>query len=142
MAAQSDAAIAELTARWEAEMARSEAIASELRARANSLENDLAHQKNVLEKVRDTAERERLRADGAAADLASLTVRHEILQGSLAEMDNVLVAQTEQLLAGTSAERERLLTLIDTVQSSHFWRIKHWFARLRVRAFRSPAHDR
>ena len=102
----------------------------------------MAHQKALLEHLRDAADRERLRAEGAAADFASLTVRHEILQGRLAEMDNVLVAQTEQLLAGTSAERERLLTLIDTVQSSHFWRIKHWLARLRVRAFRSPARDR
>lgn len=142
MAAQSGAAILDATARLENEMARSEAIANELRARVNSLENDLAHQKNLLEHLRHSAERERLRADGAAADLASLSVRHEILQGSLAEMDNVLVAQTEQLLAGTSAERERLLTLIDTVQSSHFWRIKHWFARLRVRAFRSPSRSR
>jgi O-antigen biosynthesis protein len=145
VATQYEAAIAELTQRSDAAiadlMARSEASSNELSARASSLENDVAHQKAVLEHLRDAADRERARADGAAADLASLTVRHEILQGSLAEMDNLLVAQTEQLLAGTSSERQRLLTLIDTVQSSHFWRIKHWLARLRVRTFRS-ARDR
>ena len=146
LTAQSQTKIAALTVQSEAAVAelseRSEAIAIELSARANSLENDVAHQKVVLEHLRDAADRERARADGAAADLATLTVRHEILHGSLAEMDNLLVAQTEQLLAGTSAERERLLTLIDTVQSSHFWRIKHWFARLRARTFRSAARER
>lgn len=146
LAQRSQTAVAELTQRSDdaiAELSRqSQAALAELRARAGSLENDVAHQHVVIEHLRDAAERERARADGAAADFATLTVRHEILQGSLAEMDNLLVAQTEQLLAGTSAERQRLLTLIDTVQSSRFWRVKHWFARLRARSFRSPARER
>ncbi|MGA8535007.1 MAG: methyltransferase domain-containing protein [Candidatus Tumulicola sp.] len=126
--ARSETMIAELTASSESTIAR-------LSARASSLENDVAHQQAVLQHLRETTGSERGRADAAAAELATLTVRYEILQGGLAEMDNLLVAQTEQLLASTSDERDRLLTLIDTVQSSHFWRIKHWLARLRARIF-------
>ncbi len=132
LTAQSEATVAELTAQSEATMAK-------LNARATSLEIDVAHQQAALQHLRETAELERVRANSAAAELASLTVRHEILQANLAEMDNLLVAQTEQLLASTSDERNRLLTLIDTVQSSHFWRLKSWLARLRSRSFGSSA---
>jgi 2-polyprenyl-3-methyl-5-hydroxy-6-metoxy-1,4-benzoquinol methylase len=118
-----------------AHTARTDAELAELTARASSLENDLAHQRAVLQHLRESADSDRARAEVAAADLASLTVRYEILQASLAETDNLLVAQTEQLLASTSDERDRLLTLIDTVQSSRFWRLKHWLARLRARLF-------
>lgn len=123
------------TERAEAELARSEATVADLGARASSMENDLAHQQAVLKHLRESAESDRVRAEAAAGELASLTVRYEILQGNLAERDNLLVAQTEQLLAATSDERDRLLTLIDTVQSSHFWHLKHWLARLRSRIF-------
>jgi 2-polyprenyl-3-methyl-5-hydroxy-6-metoxy-1,4-benzoquinol methylase/chromosome segregation ATPase len=115
--------------------AHSEAAIADLSARASSLENDLCREQAVLQHLRESASSDRARADIAAAELASLAVRHEILQASLAESDNRLVAQTEELLASTSDERDRLLTLIDTVQSSHFWRLKHWLARLRARIF-------
>ena len=137
--ARSEATIAELTARSESALeeltASSESTIAELSARASSLENDVAHQQALLQHLRETTESERGRASAAAAELASLTVRYEILQSRLAELDNLLVAQTEQLLASTSDERDRLLTLIDTVQSSHFWHLKHWLARLRARIF-------
>ena len=134
---RSEATVAELTAHSEATVAeltaRSEATMAKLNARATSLEIDVAHQQAAMHHLRESADLEQVRANSAAAELASLTVRHEILQANLAEMDNLLVAQTEQLLASTSDERVRLLTLIDTVQSSRFWRLKHWMARLRVR---------
>jgi O-antigen biosynthesis protein len=41
-----------------------------------------------------------------------------------------LLAQTEQLVARTQAETAELATLVDTVQSSHFWRLKSWIGRL------------
>ncbi len=112
-------------------------IVRELRSRVRSLENDVAHQQAALQHLRESAERDSVRADCAAGELASLTVRYEILQANLAEMDNRLAAQTEELLVSTSAESARLATLIDTAQSSHFWKLKNWLVRLRVRALGS-----
>jgi 2-polyprenyl-3-methyl-5-hydroxy-6-metoxy-1,4-benzoquinol methylase/chromosome segregation ATPase len=108
---------------------------SDAHSHATSLENELASQQAVLQHLRTSAERDHARADSVAAELASLTVRHEILQGEFAESENRLVAQTEDVLASSRAEAERLATLIDTVQSSHFWKLKRWLMRLRVRAF-------
>ena len=113
---------------------RAEVAVHELSARAKSLENDVTNQQASLQALRESAERERSRAESVAVELSSLTVRYEILQGNLAEMDNRLAAQTEELLVCTSAENARLATLIDTVQSSHFWKLKNWLVRLRVRA--------
>ena len=140
--AQSKTDLADLTARatsLQNDLAHQQAVLQHLR---ESTDSDLAHQQAVLQHLRESADSDRARADVASAELASLTVRYEILQTNLAEIDNLLVAQTEQLLASTSDERERLLTLIDTVQSSHFWRLKHWLARLRSRIFGDAVSSR
>ncbi|MBV8371679.1 MAG: hypothetical protein JOY69_00330, partial [Candidatus Eremiobacteraeota bacterium] len=109
-----------------------DAVAAE-RARVTSAENELASQQAILQHLREIGEQDRVRADASAAELASLTVRHEILQGELADSENRLVAQAEEVLASSRAESERLATLIDTVQSSHFWKLKRWLIRLRAR---------
>lgn len=130
---QSQAAIADLSRVIAETTQRTDAAIADRDARIVTLNEDVTRAQTGLERLRSHAESERTRADAVQKDLASLTVRHEILQTNLAEMDNALVAQTEQLLASTSDERTRLLTLIDTVQSSHFWRLKNWLARLRRR---------
>ena len=78
------------------------------------------------------------RADRAEADLgelgraqvAELTARCEELEASAAEMERRFVAQTEQLVGDLRSESAQIATLIDVVQSSHFWKLKRWLSRL------------
>jgi chromosome segregation ATPase len=53
----------------------------------------------------------------------------------LREAQQQLVAQTEELIAQVQSESAQLVTLIDTVQASHFWKVKRWLNRLRAKAF-------
>jgi len=62
--------------------------------------------------------------EGAVKHIASLENRVDGLQ-------NRLLEQTNQFLASTQAENQRLALLIDTVQSSRFWKLKRILGRFR-----------
>ncbi|HTU81100.1 MAG TPA: methyltransferase domain-containing protein [Candidatus Acidoferrales bacterium] len=93
--------------------------------RAADLETDLA-----------TARRDsiaRMEAERRVVDLegevSSLRVRQESLEEALSETRRRLVKQTEELLISAQAQTAEYATLIDTVQSSRFWKIKRWLMR-------------
>ena len=48
----------------------------------------------------------------------------------LAAAERRLLDQTEDTIADMQAESAQLVMLIDTVQSSHFWKLKRWLGRL------------
>jgi 2-polyprenyl-3-methyl-5-hydroxy-6-metoxy-1,4-benzoquinol methylase/chromosome segregation ATPase len=62
--------------------------------------------------------------DGAVKHIASL-------ENQVGQLQNRLLDQTNQYLASTQAENQRLALLIDTVQSSRFWKIKRILGRFR-----------
>lgn len=53
------------------------------------------------------------------------------LRERVAAAEGALAAQTDAAIAAMQAESARLSQLVDTVQSSHFWRFKRWLSRLR-----------
>ncbi len=55
---------------------------------------------------------------------------------ALTDGQQQLAAQVEDVISNLQAENAQLITLIDTVQSSHFWRLKRWLNRLRARVIR------
>ncbi len=68
---------------------------------------------------------------GLEQKLASAHEAASEVQQRLNETQNRLFAQTNLFLASTQAENERLTLLIDTVQSSRFWKIKRILGRFR-----------
>jgi SAM-dependent methyltransferase len=52
------------------------------------------------------------------------------LRDRLVEAERRLVLQTEEYVAAMQAESAQLATMVDVVQSSHFWKIKRWLSRL------------
>jgi predicted nuclease with TOPRIM domain len=73
---------------------------------------------------------QRSEVERVAGELAALTVRHESLHATFADVERRFVLQTERLVASIQSENAQLTTLIDTVQSSHFWKLKNWLSRL------------
>jgi chromosome segregation ATPase len=63
--------------------------------------------------------------------LAEAKAETAALAGELADRTTRLMILTEELCASAQAETAQLTTLIDVVQSSHFWALKRWLARLR-----------
>jgi hypothetical protein len=128
--------------RAESARASCDRLISELHAeRRHTQEEVLA--RRVLEQQCDSLRRdsESLRRDAEALRRESEALRHEIatqnvqrelLQGKLTEAEHRLVVQTEEMVATVQAERKQLATLIDTVQSSHFWKLKHWLKSLKL----------
>lgn len=55
---------------------------------------------------------------------------------ALREAQQHLIAQTEDLIAAVQAESAQIVTLIGTVQSSHFWKLKNLLNRLRAQMSR------
>lgn len=53
------------------------------------------------------------------------------LRARVAEAEQTLTSQTDALVDSMRAEGSKLSTMIDTVQSSRFWRFKRWLGRLR-----------
>lgn len=65
-----------------------------------------------------------------SAELQRAIVRNEHLSERVDESDRQLVELLEGLIVATQAESARLALLIDTVQSSRFWRAKRFVSRL------------
>ncbi|HKE37847.1 MAG TPA: hypothetical protein VKB39_10445, partial [Candidatus Baltobacteraceae bacterium] len=53
------------------------------------------------------------------------------LRARVEAAEAALAAQTDAVIASMQAESAQLSKLVDTVQSSHFWRFKRWLNRLR-----------
>ena len=85
----------------------------ESQARVSALEDEQARLENEL----------------GAAKRATAQIQEQV-----EEMQRRFLDQTNAFLAATQSENERLALLIDTVQSSSFWKIKRVFGRVR-RAF-------
>ncbi len=64
------------------------------------------------------------------AELEHALKRSEDLERRLQETSQSLIQQTENLIAATRAESERVMLLISTVQSSRFWKIKRGLIRI------------
>lgn len=125
----------------------------ELRAEKTVLSRDLRDVLNRLyERNGDVEERrstgERLAAEleavrGAAAS-ERLVMREyiETLRGQVAEISMLrqahrqLIAQSEGLISALREESTQIVTLIDTTQASHFWKLKYWLNRLKARIVR------
>ena len=81
-------------------------------------------------------ELEQLRATSASdiqrleAQIANVTAYGQEMREMLAAAERRLLDQTEDTIADMQAESAQLVMLIDTVQSSHFWKLKRWLGRL------------
>lgn len=71
-----------------------------------------------------------LAAPEVAAELQRALVRNEHLSQRADEAERQLAELLEGLIVATQAESARLALLIDTVQSSRFWKLKRLAARL------------
>ncbi|HET9393786.1 MAG TPA: methyltransferase domain-containing protein [Candidatus Rubrimentiphilum sp.] len=78
------------------------------------------------EMVKVQAASQELEKQYASTRLALQNANEEMLKAQAALLD-----QTEAFLEATRAENERLALLIDTVQSSHFWKVKRVLGRFR-----------
>lgn len=88
-----------------------------------------------VERLKDELVKTAGHAAGLEEELAERSRIAAVLQNDLAEMERRLLMQTEELCATTQAESAQLAMLIDTVQSSRFWKFKRWLQRFRSRAF-------
>ncbi len=68
--------------------------------------------------------------EGVESELHRELVRNEYLAERVDEAEQRLVDMVEALIVTTQAESARLALLIDTVQASHFWRLKRWIGRV------------
>lgn len=119
--AQGSAYVASLTNR----LAEKDEQIAQGSAYARSLETKIAE----LEAVTAAAVSERLVMREYINSLREQVAEIPLLR----EAQQQLVAQTEELIAQVQSESAQLVTLIDTVQASHFWKLKRWLNRLRAK---------
>jgi SAM-dependent methyltransferase len=104
-----------------------EAIVANLTRESNEGRQQLENLWNELDRVREEHARQvaELQAAIAAANAHGEEMR-ELLVGA----ERRLLDQAEDVIADMHAESAQLVLLIDTVQSSHFWKLKRWLGRL------------
>lgn len=85
--------------------------------------------RSILAKAAERAASERSNA-ALASQLESAIVRNEHLSERAEETERRLEDLLRSLIVSTQSENARLALLIDTVQSSHFWRIKRAIGKL------------
>jgi predicted nucleic acid-binding Zn-ribbon protein len=121
------------------QLAQKEAQLSGGGAYARELEAKVLQSERKLEEI--TAELEAVR-NAAISDKLVMTEYVDLLREQVAEIpllreaQQQLVTQTEDLISSMQKESAQIVSLIDTVQSSHFWRIKRVLNRVRARVFR------
>lgn len=113
-----------------AETAVMRQYADDVRERSEHLESTLRAQMAAL------AEHEREMRERVADLERGLGDENRELRQRVAEAEHTLAAQTDALITSMQTESAHLSQLVDTVQSSRFWRFKRWLNRLRG-AFRS-----
>lgn len=102
--------------------------------RAHSMEERIMERSREIAML--AAEIEAIRKSAISEKMVMLdytgTLREEVaVIPRLREAHNEFVAQTEQLISSLQTESAQLVTLIDTVQSGKFWRIKHFLLGMR-----------
>lgn len=128
-------------AHWEAEFGTAIRQRDELYLRLLDTEKILAERDEGIAIViaqrdegiaRLTAQRDGVHAEleRARAEIAALQTRSERLQREASESQRQLVEQTEELILNVQMQAQEYSMLIDTVQSSHFWRFKRWLGKL------------
>jgi O-antigen biosynthesis protein len=110
---------------------RGERLAEELRAEVDALRR---REQTVREELGAALERDRALQEKLSATERRLLdeIRaHRASEDALESAERRLQEQTEDLIADAQAESAELATLVDTVQSSRFWKIKRWLSRFR-----------
>jgi hypothetical protein len=112
-----------------ADKAVMQAYADDVRESSERIVNELRTQ------VVEITERERRSVENLQTALreteSRLSAENRELRERVAAAEAVLAAQTDAVIATMQAESAQLSQLVDTVQSSHFWRFKRWLSRLR-----------
>lgn len=96
------------------------------------LEAQLSQRESELEAVRKAALADKLLMREYVQSLQEQVAQVPALR----EAQNQLAVQTEGLIESLQAESAQLVNLINTVQSSHFWRLKRVVNRVRTRVLR------
>ena len=109
-----------IAAKLHALTAERDRLIAERAALSCELEVTRAQLAQAVEESRALRDQARASAESASADE----------RGRLASVEHLLVDHLESAVADTQAESARLALLIDTVQSSRFWRGKRVLARL------------
>lgn len=132
--------------RTELEAVRAASIADKATMQAYA---DFARERaeaDIRTHVIENSERERQARERLEQELQSTQQRLVALQEQfdqdnnalrvrVEEAEHALASQTDQLIENLRNEGTRLSTLIDTVQTSRFWRFKRWLNRLRGGSF-------
>jgi chromosome segregation ATPase len=66
--------------------------------------------------------------------VASAIAERDELRERVADTERLLLDQAESAMAAMQSESAQLALLIDTAQSSRFWKFKRWLSRLRPRS--------
>lgn len=111
---------------------RSERIVTGLRSEVAAATD---RERSATDRERRASESLRQRVDDLRAALLETESRsateNRELRERVAAAESALAAQTDAVIATMQAESAQLSQLVDTVQSSHFWRFKRWLSRLR-----------
>lgn len=99
---------------------------------ARRLELELSESRTELEAIRKAALADKL----VMRDYITSLQEQLAPIPALREAQQHLAAQTESFIASAQAESAQLTTLIDTVQASHFWRLKRLLNRVASRVLR------
>ncbi len=97
-------------------------------------EAEQAGQRHAAE-MAELGELHRTKTGALLGELAAVRAQETELRERVLDAEALLVKQTEELVASMHAESAQLSLLIDTVQSSRFWKLKRWMARLRSHFF-------
>ena len=120
-----DSAVQQLREVADRERVEHDAAMEQLRAAA-----DREHE-SALQQLCGKAEDALAENAGLRADLEQARTQNLNLEQRIESTTRELLTQTQALVASTRAESDRFTFLIDTVQSSKFWKIKRGVNRLR-----------
>ena len=123
----------EIRALGEARCQNYEAIVVRLNREA---EENLARTEGLVHETAQLREAHDQRIAELQANVAAASAYGENMRELLAGAERRLLDQTENVVADMQAESAQLVLLIDTVQSSHFWKLKRWLSRLFPRSRR------
>jgi chromosome segregation ATPase/SAM-dependent methyltransferase len=122
--------VGDLKATWAALSKRSAETEGELhRVRVESEDRDRMARKHI-----ETLERRLKEIEVLEHRLTDAKTREAELSMRIEGLENTIAATLQSECALTRAEAGRVETLVDVVQSSHFWRLKHWLRRLAGRS--------
>lgn len=129
--ASRDEELERISAAAVAERAVAQEYAADLRERAEHVATT-ARSEAAAAANREREAREELARSTEALRETELRLGVEIreLRDRVADAEHALAAQTDAVIATMQAESAQISKLVDTVQSSRFWRFKRWLNRL------------